>query len=131
MHTHSLMLNTGVVSTIAGNGTASCTDGPGNVATFNKPYDVKIDTRDGSLLAADYGNNRVRKISNTGMITNNTLLLIVLILSLNSGIVSTISWPEGGKLESEVKQPYCLTVDTQTSVCYIGNPYQLKRLHLA
>jgi glucose/arabinose dehydrogenase len=54
------------VSTIAGIGTAGAVDGNCSVASFNQPYDVKVDHRDGSLLVADRSNNKIRKISPQG-----------------------------------------------------------------
>ena len=59
-------LNTGTVTTFSGNGQAGDVDGAGAEAKFNYPFDVKINYRDGSLLVADRGNNKIRKISTQG-----------------------------------------------------------------
>ncbi|MEQ7799677.1 IPT/TIG domain-containing protein [Pedobacter sp. ASV1-7] len=54
--------NTATVSTIAGNGIAGKQDGLGNVAAFNNPYDVVVDTK-GDIYVADNLNNSIRKIT--------------------------------------------------------------------
>ncbi|NBP66149.1 MAG: hypothetical protein EBU66_16025 [Bacteroidetes bacterium] len=63
-----IVISTGVVSTLAGTW-AGYTDGSGNVAQFNNPYDVALDTS-GNLYVADTGNNRIRKIViSTGVVS--------------------------------------------------------------
>ena len=54
---------TGVITTIAGNGTGGFTGdgGPGAEATLNTPMGLAID-RDGILYIADSANNRVRRV---------------------------------------------------------------------
>jgi sugar lactone lactonase YvrE len=61
---------TGVITTIAGNGTPGFTGdgGPAAAAEINLPNDVDLDTA-GDVYIADSGNNRVRKIATTGAIT--------------------------------------------------------------
>ena len=56
--------NTGIITTIAGNGTAgfSGDGGPATAAEFNHPTGVAMD-KYGSLNVADYYNNRVRRIA--------------------------------------------------------------------
>ena len=52
---------TGVVTTLAGSGTAGYADGTGTAAQFNVPISVACDGS-GNLYVADYGNNRIRRI---------------------------------------------------------------------
>jgi hypothetical protein len=62
---------TGIISTIAGTGTAGYLgDGtPATTANINDPTDVAVDLS-GNVFIADYGNHRVRKVaSSTGVIT--------------------------------------------------------------
>ncbi len=60
--------STGVVSTLAGTGTAGFMDGMGNVAKFDKPFGVVVDS-DGNVYVADSENHRIRKITSTGVVS--------------------------------------------------------------
>ncbi|VDA99211.1 hypothetical protein S1OALGB6SA_274 [Olavius algarvensis spirochete endosymbiont] len=50
----------GVVSTLAGSGTASSGNGTGNTAQLNYPAGVAVDSF-GNFYVADSGNHRIRK----------------------------------------------------------------------
>jgi hypothetical protein len=52
---------TGVVTTMAGNGTPGFANGPGQTAMFSEPYGVATDAA-GNVYVGDVGNNRIRKI---------------------------------------------------------------------
>ncbi|MBL8189457.1 MAG: hypothetical protein JNK38_15715 [Acidobacteria bacterium] len=61
----------GVITTVAGNGTVgfSGDNGPALSAQLNQPLGVALD-RNGNLLIADWGNNRIRRVNvATGVIT--------------------------------------------------------------
>jgi hypothetical protein len=60
----------GIITTIAGTGTPGFTGdgGPALTAGINLPNDVDLDAA-GDVLIADSGNNRIRKIDTTGVIT--------------------------------------------------------------
>lgn len=55
----------GTVSTVAGTGEPGFADGPAATAQFNASSGVAVGP-DGSLYVADYGNNRIRKITFDG-----------------------------------------------------------------
>ena len=58
----------GVVTTLAGNGTATFADGPGTAAAFNYPYSLAVDAG-GNVYVADNGNQRIRKVRPDGLVT--------------------------------------------------------------
>src|SRR6185295_6178171 len=60
----------GIISTVAGNGVGRFggDGGPAFNASLNIPSDVAVDSA-GNLYIADSGNNRVRKVDTTGIIT--------------------------------------------------------------
>ena len=57
-----------MVTTLAGSGAFAFADGSGALASFNAPFGVAVD-RDGNVYVADYGNNRIRKVSPAGVVT--------------------------------------------------------------
>ncbi len=59
--------STGAVSTIAGS-TLGFADGQGSAARFNSPSGLTIDSS-GNLYVSDTNNNKIRKISPTGLVT--------------------------------------------------------------
>ncbi len=63
-------LTTGIISTAVGNGNwgFSGDNGPATAAKFNNPIAIAIDTLN-NLYISDYSNNRIRKVSNLGIIT--------------------------------------------------------------
>jgi len=60
----------GIITTVAGNGTAgfSGDKGPAISATLRQPSDVAVDSA-GNLYIADYGNNRIRMVTNGAITT--------------------------------------------------------------
>jgi len=60
----------GIISTIAGNGTAGCTGdgGSAKLAEFNDPLNIVTD-KSGNIYVADAGSNEIRKINASGIIS--------------------------------------------------------------
>ena len=63
-----LITNDGQVSTIAGKGSPGYADGDRNTSLFDTPCGV-VAANDGSLIVADTGNDRLRKITPDGNVT--------------------------------------------------------------
>ena len=64
------MVTNGLITTLAGTGIGGST-GDGGVATsakLNNPFGVSVDIS-GNVYIADYGNNKIRMVTNTGIIT--------------------------------------------------------------
>ncbi|RYD49454.1 MAG: VWA domain-containing protein, partial [Verrucomicrobiaceae bacterium] len=57
-----------VVTTLAGSGSGGGADGTGTAAHFNFPAGVAVDAG-GNVFVADWGNNQIRKISPTGVVS--------------------------------------------------------------
>jgi hypothetical protein len=100
----------GIITAAADNGTKGIA-GDGGVATsakLNCPEDVKIDVA-GNLLAADTGNNRIRKVD----ITRN--------ISTVAGTAENRFSGDGGlAIQAEVSFPWGATTDPTVSI-YIGD----------
>ncbi|MDR6854658.1 NHL repeat-containing protein [Variovorax guangxiensis] len=90
----------GVVTTLAGSGTAGSADGPGTTAQFNYPGGIAIDASGNVYVAND---NTIRKITSNGVVTT-------LAGSTTSG--ST----DGAGPVARFNGPYSLTVDTSGNV---------------
>ncbi|WP_299434567.1 cadherin domain-containing protein [uncultured Aquimarina sp.] len=61
-------ISNGMVTTLAGNGSAGFTDGQGASASFNLPYSIDVDS-EGNIYVADQGNHSIRKITPSGAVT--------------------------------------------------------------
>ncbi|MEI6715941.1 MAG: immunoglobulin domain-containing protein [Verrucomicrobiota bacterium] len=58
----------GVVSTLAGSEYPGSSDGPSSTASFSEPTGVAVDGL-GNVYVADPGNNKIRKITSSGMVS--------------------------------------------------------------
>ena len=58
----------GVVTTFAGNGNTSSTNGTGTNASFSRPIALALDTS-GNLFVCDEGTERIRKVTPAGVVT--------------------------------------------------------------
>jgi sugar lactone lactonase YvrE len=58
----------GVVTTLAGNGTAGDVNGTGSAARFNEPIGIAVNSA-GVLYVADYINQKIKKVTPAGVVT--------------------------------------------------------------
>jgi hypothetical protein len=58
----------GVVTTLAGSGSAGSSDGGGPIASFNAISSMALDSS-GNIYAADYQNYNIRKVTSAGVVT--------------------------------------------------------------
>jgi sugar lactone lactonase YvrE len=63
-----IVISSGLVTSIAGNGTAAVVDGTGTDAQFHVPWDLCM-LRAGYLLVADRDKNIIRKVTPSGVVT--------------------------------------------------------------
>jgi hypothetical protein len=98
--------NTGVVTTIAGSGTATYLDGTGTNAGFNQPVGITIDSI-GNLYVAEILNHRIRKITSAGVVTTFA----------GSG---TATFLDGIGTSAGFRNPYGLTIDSVDNI-YVGD----------
>ena len=57
-----IVISSGVVTTLAGTGTAGGTNGTGTGASFNAPYGICLDASGTYMYVAEYAGNRIRQI---------------------------------------------------------------------
>ncbi|MBM3270483.1 MAG: hypothetical protein FJZ01_22845, partial [Candidatus Sericytochromatia bacterium] len=89
--------STGLVSTLAGDGTGGYVDGPGASARFASPRGVAVDSA-GVVYVADTGNHRVRRINQAGVV--DTLA--------GDG---TAGFADGAGVAARFNQPYDMAID--------------------
>lgn len=92
----------GVVSTVAGDGTAAFANGTGTAAKFKNPSGLVLDAA-GNILVADRLNHRIRKITAAGEVTSIA----------GDG---TTGFKDGEAATARFADPYGIDVDTKGNI---------------
>ena len=100
----------GTVTTLAGDGYVGSTDGPGSTARFYFPLALALDNS-GNIYVADSINNRIRKITSSGVVTT-------LAGNGQGGLADSSS----GSTNVKFWQPNGVAVDSGGNV-YVGDSY--------
>ena len=112
-----IVLSTGVVSTVAGNGSNGYT-GDGGLATnatLNAPTGVAVDSA-GNIYIADQGNNRIRRVDAKTNIINS-------VAGGGTGVSGTDTYGDGGLATSAILYgPQGVAVDSADNL-YIADTY--------
>jgi sugar lactone lactonase YvrE len=107
--------SSGFVSTLAGSGTATWADGTGAAASFNRPQGVATYPGSGIIYVADSWNNRIRKLTPSGVTTTFAGD------GWNSGPPSYSGrWADGQGTSASFRNPTGLTVDS-AGVVYVAD----------
>lgn len=97
----------GVVTTLAGSGTATFADGSGTAASFKNPVGVAIDST-GNVYVADTGNQIIRKITSAGAVTT--------LAGTGSATTPTIGSANGTGASASFYTPIGISVDSSSNV---------------
>jgi prepilin-type N-terminal cleavage/methylation domain-containing protein len=110
-----VLVNGGVVTTLAGSGTAGFADGTGASAMFNDPRGIAVDTS-GTVYVADTNNHRIRKITSGGVVT--TLA--------GSG---AFGFADGSGASAQFRFPQGIAVDTSgTAYVADSNNHRIRKI---
>jgi streptogramin lyase len=111
-HTIRKVAPSGVVTTLAGSAEADpgSADGTGAAARFNSPAGVAVDGS-GNVFVADSGNNAIRKISISGVVTT----IVGVAAPASAG-----NFP--GPLPASIVSPVGVAIDSSTGKLYITLP---------
>ncbi len=112
-----MVSTSGIITTFAGNGTAgfSGDGGPANQAMLYYPQGIAFDS-DGNLIIADRGNNRLRMVTPSGIITTI------------AGNGTSASTGNGGPaIAASLKDPYVVAADSTGNIFLIESTAETVR----
>lgn len=109
---------TGVVSTLAGSGTAGNVNGTGTGASFSSPQAVAVDGS-GNVYVADTFNSLIRKVTSVGVVTT--------LAGSGSGYV------DGTGIGANFNSPRAIAIDSAGVNLYVSdyNNYRIRRLAIS
>ena len=90
----------GTVTTVAGTaGTPGSSNGTGTAASFYEPFDVAVDPKSGLVYVADGGNNLIRKITSTGVVTTLAGQVVSSGSANGTGSAARFNYPSGAAVD--------------------------------
>ena len=105
----------GQVSTLAGTGVAGEADGAGNVATFNAPIGLAVDSQ-GNVIVVDHLNDKIRKIAPDGTVSSLA----------GNGVAATV---DGNGLNAGFDRPTGITLDPFDTIFLVeGNGTVVRKI---
>jgi hypothetical protein len=107
--------NQGIVSTVAGSGTAGYLDGNHSTARFNYPRGICIDPS-GNIFVSDSWNHRIRKIDPSGMVTTYAGGGIAI------GVSSIGALTDGADTSARFYTPAGMSIDQYRNI-YVADAY--------
>jgi len=108
--------SSGVVTTLAGDGTFGYLDGTGTNAQFNYPIGVAVDSS-GNVFVADESNHRIRKIDSSGVVTTFA----------GDG---TSGYLDGTGTNAKFNCPSAVAVDSSGNVFVADSPnYRIRKIY--
>lgn len=104
----------GVVTTLAGSGSAGTADGTGTAASFSQPFGLTIDAAGSSLYLTDRTNQRIRRITLTGVVTTFA--------------GSTAGYLDGTGTAAQLQGPTSIAADTAGNLYFTDETNQRVRM---
>lgn len=104
----------GIVTTLAGSGSAGFADGAAGTAQFNRPTGVAVNSSGTAVYVADYDNHRIRMIDLTQLPASLTYVSTV------AG-VGTIGTLDGPGASAQFRNPFGVALNSAGSLLYVSD----------
>jgi hypothetical protein len=108
--------SSGIVSTIAGSGTAGFADNTGTLAMFSTPFGIAVDSS-GIMYVSDKSNHRIRKITPSGVVT----------VLAGSGVAG---FADGLGTNAKFNYPIGISVDSSSNVFIADFNHQIRKINI-
>jgi sugar lactone lactonase YvrE len=101
----------GAVTTLAGMaGTDGSIDGTGGAALLNQPHGIAVDSS-GNIYVADFGNNMIRKVTQSGVVTTLAGVAAATTITNTTGAPANPGHADGTGTAASFNQPTGIAID--------------------